>query len=190
LKIPDVRIPDSRHFRGLGIYKENTYVGGVGQKVKPLLDADKLTGNRNGLGGQYSSRIASGRSFGRFLLLGASSVHVVSVIPLHAVFLERSKALSLLVSSETRPSSSGVWKKLGRAAALPKWSAMAELEGTGLVGASAVAADCVPVLMICFILRVPDLAETAFFSAVGVLGAGCSGAADAACPAEAGAGSV
>jgi hypothetical protein len=95
-----------------------------------------------------------------------------------------------LVSSETRPSSSGVWKKLGRAAALPKWSVMAELEGAGLAGADAVAADCVPVLMICFILRVPDLAGTAVFSAVGVLGAGCSNAASAACPAEAGAGSV
>jgi hypothetical protein len=60
LKIPDVRIPDNRYLRGLGIYKENTYVGGVGQKVKPLLDAEELTGNRNGLGGQYSIRIARG----------------------------------------------------------------------------------------------------------------------------------
>jgi hypothetical protein len=67
---------------------------------------------------------------------------------------------------------------------------MVELEGAGLVGAGAVAADCVPVLMICLILTVPDLAGTAVFSAVGVLGAGCSDAASAACPAEAGAGSV
>jgi hypothetical protein len=96
LKILDVRIPDSRHFRGLGIYKENTYVGGVGQKLKPLLDAEKLTGNRNGLGGQYSSRIASGQSFGRFLLPGVSSVHVVSIILLYVVFLERSKAFVAL----------------------------------------------------------------------------------------------
>jgi hypothetical protein len=92
-----------------------------------------------------------------------------------------------------QPSSSDVSKKLGRAAALPKWSVMAELEGAGLAGAGAVAADCVPVLMICFILTVPDLAGTevwagaAVFSEVGVLGAGCSGAAGAACPAEAGA---
>jgi hypothetical protein len=54
---------------------------------------------------------------------------------------------SLFVSRETRPSSSGVSKKLGRAAALPKWSARAELEGAGLVRAGA--ADCVPDLMIC-----------------------------------------
>jgi hypothetical protein len=73
---------------------------------------------------------------------------------------------------------------------------MAELEGAGLVGADAVAADCVPVLMICFILRVLDLAETAVlagaavFLAVGILAAGCSSAAGAACPAESGAGSV
>jgi hypothetical protein len=67
---------------------------------------------------------------------------------------------------------------------------MAELEGAGLAGAGAVAADCVPVLMICFILRVPDLAGAAVFSAVGVLDVGCPGAADAACPAEAGARSV
>jgi hypothetical protein len=74
------------------IYKENTYVSGVGQKVKPLLDAKELTGNGNGLGSQYSSRIASGRSFGQFLLIGTGSVHEVSVIPFHAVFLEGSKA--------------------------------------------------------------------------------------------------
>jgi hypothetical protein len=73
---------------------------------------------------------------------------------------------------------------------------MAELEGAGLAGAGAVAADRVPVLITCFILTVPDLAGTevlagaAGFSAVGVLGAGCSGAAGVACPAEAGAGSV
>jgi hypothetical protein len=51
-------------------------------------------------------------------------------------------------------------------------------------------ADCVPELMICFILRVPDLAATEVFSVAGVLGAGCSGAAGVAWPAEAGAGSV
>jgi hypothetical protein len=67
---------------------------------------------------------------------------------------------------------------------------MAELEGAGLADAGAVAADGVPVLMICFILKVSDLAGTAVFSAVGVLGAGCSGAVGVTCPAEAGAGSV
>jgi hypothetical protein len=68
------------------------------------------------------------------------------------------RLLSLLVSREMRPLSSGVSKKLGRAAALPKWSARAELEGAGLAGA--VAADCVPNLIMCFILAVPDLAGT------------------------------
>jgi hypothetical protein len=72
------------------IYKENTYVGGVGQEMKPLLDAEEFTGNRNGLG-RYNFRIGSWNS-GQFLLLGAGTVHVVSVVPLHAVFLERSKA--------------------------------------------------------------------------------------------------
>jgi hypothetical protein len=95
-KIPDVRIPDSRHFRGLGIYIEKTYVGGIGQKVKPLLDAEELTGNGNGLRGQYFSRIASSQSFGQLLLLGTSCVHEVGVIPLDAVLLKRSKALVTL----------------------------------------------------------------------------------------------
>jgi hypothetical protein len=73
---------------------------------------------------------------------------------------------------------------------------MAELEGAGLAGAGAVAADCVPVLMICFILTVSELAGTevlagvAVFLVVGVLGVGCSGVAGAACPAETGAGLV
>jgi hypothetical protein len=66
------------------------------------------------------------------------------------------------------------------------------------------AVDCVPDLRICWILRVPDLtgaevlsgmevlagaavlAGARVFSAEGVLGAGCSSAAGAACPAEAG----
>jgi hypothetical protein len=102
------------------------------------------------------------------------------------------RLLSLLVSKETRPSSSGVSKKLGRAASLPKWSARAELEGAGLAGV--VAADYVPDLIMCFILAgTEDLAGTevlagvAVFLAVGILGAGCSSAAGAACLAEAGA---
>jgi hypothetical protein len=92
-KIPDVRIPDTRHFRELGIYIEKTYVGGIGQKVKPLLDAEELAGNSNGLRGQYISRIASSRSFDQLLLLGTSCVHEVSIIPFRAILLERSKAL-------------------------------------------------------------------------------------------------
>jgi hypothetical protein len=114
---------------------------------------------------------------------------------------------SLFVSRETRPSSSGVSKKLGQAAALPKWRVRAEL-GRDAALARAVAADCVPDLMICLILRVPDLTGAVVlsgtevlagavalvgagvFSAEGVLGVGCSGVADAACPAEAGAGIV
>jgi hypothetical protein len=113
---------------------------------------------------------------------------------------------SLFVNRETRPSSFGVSKKLGRAAALPKWRARAEL-GRGAALADAVAADCVPDL-VGLILRVPDLTGTEVFSgtevlagaavlagaevfsAEGVFGAGCSGSAGAACPAEAGAGSV
>jgi hypothetical protein len=77
------------------------------------------------------------------------------------------RLLSLLVSRETRPSNSGVSKKLGWAAALPKWSARAELEGAGL--ADAVAADYVPVWMICFILTVPNLAGTEGLAGAAVL---------------------
>jgi hypothetical protein len=107
---------------------------------------------------------------------------------------------SLFVSRETRPSSSGISKKLGWAAALPKWRARAEL-GRGAALADAVAADCVPDL-VGLILRVSDLtgievlagaavlAGAEVFSAEGVLGVGCSSAAGAACPAEAGAGIV
>jgi hypothetical protein len=63
---------------------------------------------------------------------------------------------------------------------------MAELEGAGLAGASAVVAGDGAVLMICVILKVPVLVRTAVFSGVGVLGGVCSGAADVACPADAG----
>jgi hypothetical protein len=105
---------------------------------------------------------------------------------------------SLFVSRETRPSSSGVSKKLGRAAALPKWSARAEL-GRDAALAGAVVADCVPDLIICLILRVPDLAGTevlagaaalvgaGVFSGAEVFEAGCSGAVGVAWPTEAGA---
>jgi hypothetical protein len=75
---------------------EKTYVGGIGQKVKPLLDAEELAGNGYGLRSQYIGRIASGRSFGQFLLLGTSCVHEVGVIPFLAIFLKRSKTLVTL----------------------------------------------------------------------------------------------
>jgi hypothetical protein len=78
------------------IYMEKTYIGGIGQKVKPLLDAEELTGNSNGLHGQYISRISSSQSFGQLLLLGIRCVHEVSIIPFHAILLERSKAIVAL----------------------------------------------------------------------------------------------
>jgi hypothetical protein len=89
---PGCPYPGQPTFLGTGIYKENTYVCGVGQTMKSMLDAEELTGNRNGLGGQYSIRSAGGRSFGQFLLLGAGNVHAISIIPLHAMLLEGSKA--------------------------------------------------------------------------------------------------
>jgi hypothetical protein len=95
---PRCPYPGQPTFSGTGdMYKENTYVGGVGQEVKPLLDAEEFTGNGNGLGSQYSikstiGRSTSGRSSGQFLLRGAGSVHAVSVIPLDAVLLEGGKA--------------------------------------------------------------------------------------------------
>jgi hypothetical protein len=86
--------PGQPTFSGTGdIYIEKTYVGGIGQKVKSLLDAEELAGNRNGLRSQDISRVASSRSLGQLLILGVSSVHTVSVIPLDAVLLKRSKAL-------------------------------------------------------------------------------------------------
>jgi hypothetical protein len=78
------------------IGKENTYVGGIGQKVKSLLDAKELTANWNGLRSQYIDRIASGHSFGQFLLLGTSCVHEVGIIPFLAILLKRSKTLVAL----------------------------------------------------------------------------------------------
>jgi hypothetical protein len=75
---------------------QKTYVGGIGQKVKSLLDAEKLAGNWNGLRSQDISWITSSQSFRQFLLLGASCVHKVSVIPLYTVLLKRSKALVTL----------------------------------------------------------------------------------------------
>jgi hypothetical protein len=56
--------------------------------VKSLLNAEKLAGNWNGLRGQDISWIASGRSFGRLLILGLSSIHGVGVVPLDAMLLK------------------------------------------------------------------------------------------------------
>jgi hypothetical protein len=85
-----------RHFWGLGIYIERTYVGGIGQEMKSLLDAEKLASNGNGLRGQDISRITGSRSFDQLLLLGISCVHEVGVVPLDAVLLKGSKALVTL----------------------------------------------------------------------------------------------
>jgi hypothetical protein len=94
LENPGCPYPGQPTFLGTGdIYIEKTYVGGIGQKVKSLLDAEELAGNRNGLRSQDISWIASSRSFGQLLILGVSSVHTVGIIPLDAVLLKRSKAL-------------------------------------------------------------------------------------------------
>jgi hypothetical protein len=121
LENPGCPYPGQPTFSGTGdIYIEKTYVGGIGQKVKYLLDAEELAGNRNGLRGQDISRIASSRSFGQFLFL-ESAVSILSAsFHLMQCSLRDPRLLSLFVSTETRPSSSGVSKKLGLAAALPK----------------------------------------------------------------------
>jgi hypothetical protein len=36
-------------------YLEKTYVGGIGQKMKPLLDAEELAGNSNGFAASISA---------------------------------------------------------------------------------------------------------------------------------------
>jgi hypothetical protein len=61
--------------------------------VKPLLDAEEFNGNRLG---RYSIRIARGRNSGQFLFLRAGSVHIISVVPLRAIFLEGPKAFIAL----------------------------------------------------------------------------------------------
>jgi hypothetical protein len=101
LENPGCPYPGQPAFSGTGdiyIYRylEKTYVGGVGQKVKSLLDAEEFAGNRNGLCGQDFSWIASSRGFGQLLVLGVSSIHGVGVIPLDAVLLKGSKALVTL----------------------------------------------------------------------------------------------
>jgi hypothetical protein len=166
-----------------------------------------------GFAASISARLLVATASANFLFLELAVSILSASFHFSQYSLRDPRLLSLLVSRETRPSSSGISKKLGRAAALPKWSARAELgRAAALVGA--VAADCVPVVMMCFILIVPDLAGTEalagaegltgtevlagaavlagaeVFSVVGVLGAGCSGAAGAACLVEAGAGIV
>jgi hypothetical protein len=83
-------------FGDWGGMRKSTYIGGIGQAVKPLLDAEEFTGNGNGLG-RYNIGIARSRNPGQcFLLARASSVYIVSVVPLHAIFLEGPKALIAL----------------------------------------------------------------------------------------------
>jgi hypothetical protein len=97
LENPGCPYPGQPTFSGTGdIYIEKTYVGGIGQEMKSLLKAEKLAGNGNGLRGQDISWIASGQSFGQFLLLGFSCVHEVGIIPFLAALLERPKALIAL----------------------------------------------------------------------------------------------
>jgi hypothetical protein len=144
------------------------------------------------IGMGFVARISAGlpvaEASANFLLL-ESAVSILSVsFHLMQWSLRDPRLWSLFVSRETRPSSSGVSKKLGWAAALPKWRARAEL-GWGAPLAAAAAVDCVPGL-IGLILRVPDLAGavvfagaaglvgTEVFSVEGVLGAACSGVAD------------
>jgi hypothetical protein len=94
LENPGCPYPGHPTFSGTGdIYVEKTYVGGVGQKVKSLLEAEELAGNRDGLRGQDISWIASSRCFGQLLAPGVGSIHVVRIVPPDAVLLKGSKAL-------------------------------------------------------------------------------------------------
>jgi hypothetical protein len=74
-------------------YVKKTYIGGIGQTVKSLLEAEEFAGNWDGLRGQDIRWIASSRSFGQFLAPGVGSIHTVGIIPPVAVLLQRSKAL-------------------------------------------------------------------------------------------------
>jgi hypothetical protein len=75
----------------------------------------------------FAARISAGlpvaEASANFLLL-ESAVSILSAsFHLMQCSLRDPRLLSLLVSRETRPSSSDVSKKLGWAAALPKWRA-------------------------------------------------------------------
>jgi hypothetical protein len=79
----------------------------------------------------FVARISVGllvaKASANFLLL-ESAVSILSAsFHLMQCSLRDPRLLSLFVSRETWPSSFGVSKKLGRAAALPKWRARAEL---------------------------------------------------------------
>jgi hypothetical protein len=50
-------------FGDWGDMRKSTYIGGIGQVVKPLLDAEEFAGNGNGLG-WYNIRVATSRSPG------------------------------------------------------------------------------------------------------------------------------
>jgi hypothetical protein len=124
------------------------------------------------IGMGFAARISDGlpvaKASASFLFL-ESAVSIVSAsFHLMQCSFRDPRLWSLFVSRETRPSSSGVSKKLGRAAALPKWRARAEL-GRDAALAGAVAADCVLDLMICLILRVPDLTGAVVLSGTEVL---------------------
>jgi hypothetical protein len=106
------------------------------------------------------------------------------------VFLEGPKAFIALGQQRNAALKFRRLEEAGPGRCLAKISVMAELEGAGLADVGAVVADGGTVLMICFILKVSDLAGTAVFSAVGALGIGCSGAAGVACPVETGVGLV
>jgi hypothetical protein len=94
LENPGCPYPGQPTFSGTGdIYAEKTYIGGNGQEVKSLLEAEELAGNRNGLRGQDISWIASSRSFGQLLAPGVGSIHAVRIVPPDAMLLKRSKAL-------------------------------------------------------------------------------------------------
>jgi hypothetical protein len=80
-------------FGDWGIYVEKTYIGGIGQEVRSLLEVEELAGDRNGLRGQDVRCIACGRGFGQLLAPGVRSVHTIGVIPPDAVLLKRPKAL-------------------------------------------------------------------------------------------------
>jgi hypothetical protein len=51
-------------FGDWGDMRKSTHIGGIGQAVKPLLDAEEFAGNGNGLG-RYNIGVARSRSPGQ-----------------------------------------------------------------------------------------------------------------------------
>jgi hypothetical protein len=83
--------------------RKSTYIGGFGQAVKPLLNAEEFTGDGNGLR-RYNIRVAWNRSSASDFFLPELAVSRKSAsFHLMQCSLRDPRLLSLLVRRETWP---------------------------------------------------------------------------------------